>query len=546
MLDRLGLRTKIALLVLSALFALLMLTGLSVNETRQDLLDSRKENIKVALDSVHSALAGYQALEAKGELTRAEAQAQAQRAISLIRYGGKDGKAEYVYSFTTEGVGIYHIITDRIGKNMLDKIRDPKGNYTWRDILETVKRSPNGGNLYTMTARPGQTEPVPKLQYVKLFEPWNWVIGTGIYVDDIDAELWNRVSKDIAIDIFIVLGIAILGFFVQRSITRQVGGEPKDAVKFMTTVAHGDLTVSIPNAPAGSMVASFKEMVEALRSIVKEIDGYSSRLSSDSEQISRSADEVATASQKQADATSAMAAAVEQMTVSINHIADNATETQTYSHQSLALSEEGCERVICASQEMQQIAGTITQACAQISRLEERTGEISTIAAVIKDIAGQTNLLALNAAIEAARAGDVGRGFAVVADEVRKLAERTSAATTEIDQMITGIQSDTAEVVKAMNSSLPEIEAGVAASEGAAQTLHQIKGGAQTTLTHIQEVANATREQSRASDDIAHQVEAVATMVEQTAVAIRTTADIAHEMNVLSQEMSASIHRFNI
>ena len=94
-----------------------------------------------------------------------------------LRYGGKDRKSEYVYSFTTEGVGVYHVAKDRIGKNMLESIRDPKGNYTWKDILATVNRSPSGGTMYTMTARPGEKEAIPKLQYVKLFEPWGWGVS---------------------------------------------------------------------------------------------------------------------------------------------------------------------------------------------------------------------------------------------------------------------------------------------------------------------------------------------------------------------------------
>ena len=542
--NKLSLKAKIGLLVVSALIALLTISGLSISDTQNDLREARTETLRSVVDSVHSSLLNLHALEKSGELSRTEAQSRAQQLMAGLRYGGKDRKSEYVYSFTTEGVGVYHVAKDRIGKNMLESIRDPKGNYTWKDILATVNRSPSGGTMYTMTARPGEKEAIPKLQYVKLFEPWGWVIGTGAYVEDIDNLVKQKIIGDLVFNLTAIFLIALLGFFVQRNITNQIGCEPKFAIECMGSVAKGDLSIKIPPSPHGSMLSSFSEMVASLRTIIQSIETDAARLQQDAEQISATTADVSVSAQRQSDAASAMAAAVEEMTVSINLIADNATETQGYSKQSVALSEEGCAKSLAASEEMKQIAVSIANASSQMTKLEDRTKQISTIAAVIKDIAGQTNLLALNAAIEAARAGDLGRGFAVVADEVRKLAERTSLATGEIEQMVGDIQIDAASAAEAMNSSLPEIDSGVKASEGAADTLLQIKTGADTTMAHIHDVANATKEQSKASNDIAMQVEEVATMVEQTTAAIKTTAEIAKDIDQLSRHMSSSIQRF--
>lgn len=193
---------------------------------------------------------------------------------------------------------------------------------------------------------------------------------------------------------------------------------------------------------------------------------------------------------------------------------------------------------------IQKIADTVTDASGRIHALEERAKQVSTIANVIKDIAGQTNLLALNAAIEAARAGEQGRGFAVVADEVRKLAERTSSATLEIEQMISGIQHDTVGAVEAMNAALPEVQEGVALATSASESLQAIEDGARRTLERVAEVADATKEQSTASTSIAQRVEQIANMVEETTATIRGTAESAHELEGIAGNLKQLISQF--
>jgi methyl-accepting chemotaxis protein len=210
----------------------------------------------------------------------------------------------------------------------------------------------------------------------------------------------------------------------------------------------------------------------------------------------------------------------------------------------VTLSEDGFGRIEVASHEINAISSTVSDASGRIRKLEERANEISSIAGVIKEIAGQTNLLALNAAIEAARAGEQGRGFAVVADEVRKLAERTASATIQIEEMITGIQSDTVLVVGVMNAALPQVEAGVQAAQGAAESLRKIKEGAHSTLASIREVADATKEQSVASTNIAQRVEQIAQMVEETSAAMQSTAETAADMEKISSELNRLISRF--
>ena len=544
MLDRMKLRTKIILLVVAALLGMVVIASLSAFATKRNLTEGRKVLIKSIIESAHNTAAFFHAQEVAGVLTSEQAQKAVIDTLLAARYGGADGKTEYVYALTMEGVFVAHVKTELIGQNMLEKLVDGQGRFTLKDIIAAARSGPGGAFVDTAFPRPGEKLAVEKLQFAKHFAPWNWFIGTGVYMDDIDTEFNHRLAKDLTVTGVLLVAIALLGFTIARGVLRQVGGEPAEAIELMTRAASGDLTVEVRSAAKGSMLASMGEMVGAIRTMVSEISHSSTRLAQGAESISSASRAVAIASERQSDATQTMAAAIEEMTVSINHISDSAKDTQENSLTSVSLSEDGCGRVESATLEIREIATRVSDASGRIRKLEERANQISSIAGVIKDIAGQTNLLALNAAIEAARAGEQGRGFAVVADEVRKLAERTSAATIEIEQMIAGIQSDTVQVVGVMDAALPQVAAGVEAAEGAAESLRKIKDGAQTTLERIREVADSTKEQSIASNSIAQKVEEIASMVEETSAAMHSTAETADELEKISSELTRLISRF--
>lgn len=392
--------------------------------------------------------------------------------------------------------------------------------------------------------RAGQTESKPKRGYVIGVPEWQWIVGTGVYVDDVDEAVKKAALSAGLISLAILAAVAGIAFLVSRSIVNQLGGEPATAIDLMSRAAAGDLTIEVHSTSKGSILDSAGQMVRSIRQMVTEITQSSTTMSKGAEQISTASKEVAIASQRQSDATSSMAAAIEEMTVSINQISDSAKETQDSSHASVALVEGGVTRIQSVSSEIGSIATTINDASARIRKLEESAKQISSIAGVIKDIAGQTNLLALNAAIEAARAGETGRGFAVVADEVRKLAERTSSATIEIEKMISGIQTDTVETADVIDAALPQADAGVRAAKEAVESLRQIKEGAQTTMARIRDVANSTKEQSLASDSIAQKVEEIASMVEETTAAMQSNAETATNMEKIAGELTRLVSRF--
>jgi len=539
-LAKLRVATRMQLLVGLTLVGLIVLCLVSLFQLKDSMLEDRKQKTRDLVDVAVGIVKHHHQLATSGKISEEDAKNAARDSLRDLRYGEDD----YYFGFDTEGVYFLHGGNPKLeGQQKLD-MQDTHGKYIIRELIAAAKAG--GGFVDYWFPRAGQQKPEPKLGYTTLFTPWNWVVGTGIYIDDVDKEFRQVAWLLGGISAALLATLVFFGFLVSRSILNQLGGEPKAASEIMQRIANGDLTASIDQAPPGSLLHTLGGMTLALRKMVSEINGDANRLVDNAEHIATASEEVARAAEQQSDATSAMAAAIEELTVSSNHISDSARDTSQDSVAAVELSGQGSARVDQASQAIQQISNTVTDASTRIHALEERAKQISSIANVIKDIAGQTNLLALNAAIEAARAGEQGRGFAVVADEVRKLAERTSLATTEIEQMIVGIQGDTVGAVDAMNAALPEVQQGVALASSASESLRAIEDGARRTLERIGEVADATKEQSTASTSIAQRVEQIANMVEETTQTIRGTASTAHQLQEIAVNLKQLISRFKV
>ena len=539
------LKTKILLLILSALIGLLIFLFVSAIEIKDALMDGRKEALRSVLQVLHSSLSDYQTRVASGEITLDEAKELGRQLIEKSRFGGESGKTEYVYAFTTAGVGVYHPNKDRLtGKNMFEQVRDPKGNYTWKDVFAAAKSSAEGGFLTTVTVRPATKEFYDKIGFARTFEPWSWVLGTGATLDDINKDYHSKLIINIVFSLIIMIFISILGHLTVRSILRQVGGEPQLAIRSMSIVASGDMTVSLPHAPAGSMIDSLREMLSSFKKIIFDISETSSALTQGADKINIASQEVADGAEKQSDATSMIASSVCQMTETINNISASCKIAQEYMLSLVNLSEEGVAGVKTAGIEINHISSNVHNVSNKIRDLEARAKQISSIANVIKEIAAQTNLLALNAAIEAARAGEQGRGFAVVADEVRKLAERTSSATIEIEQMIVNVQSDTASAVDMMAASLPQVDAGVKASNEAAMTLNQVKVSVQASFEQLTAIVDATYNLSTTSDDISLRIDAIAGMAEQTSSTMHSTFEIIKGFEEIVLTLNKNVSNF--
>ncbi|WP_412778620.1 methyl-accepting chemotaxis protein [Pseudomonas congelans] len=287
------------------------------------------------------------------------------------------------------------------------------------------------------------------------------------------------------------------------------------------------------------MQRDLRSMIEVVRSNANDVSGMSRQLSS-------GCHEVADSSRQQSSAAGTMSAATSEMTASIEEITRHAGQALEMAGQAESLAKNGGRVIHQVVSDMDSIARSAQQSAQVIRTLDKDSEGIFNIIQVIKGIADQTNLLALNAAIEAARAGEQGRGFAVVADEVRSLAGRTSASTQEITAMVARIQQSTREAVTSMEAGVAQVDKGMAVTAEVERAISDILDATLSTTQLVNDITRTIGEQSLASNEIAHQVEMIASMSEGNSRVIVQTASTTDELSVMAGQLSQSVDRFQL
>jgi len=500
--------------LIAAWLAMLVLMFWSAWVTRSVMVDERKAKVESQVEIALSVLGDVAAQVERGGMTLQHGQLYASELIKSMRYD--DGRG-YFFMFDDSEV-VAHPTIPR--GTMVEDFKDADGRLLFVEMAAAAKAGQGRSYFDYRWKHANGTELEDKRSFVRAFESWNWYIGTGTYIADINQMFMRKLIQSALGLLLVGVPLSLLMGWVIRDLLGRLGGDPRYAVAVARQIAEGDLSKAplLRSGDSASLLADMNRMRESLSHTIGDISRSAHEVQIESEEISLGNAELAARTEQQAAALAETASTMEQLTATVRQNAESADQARR-------LASNCSDNARKGGTAMEQVVEAMTA-------IQSSASQMSSIVDTIDAIAFQTNILALNASVEAARAGEQGRGFAVVAGEVRKLASRSAEAAHEIKGLI--------------DSSGGQVRTG---NERVRQTGELIRGmvndmGRLNTL--IGEISSASAEQSHGIEQVSVAVAQMDQMTQRNAGMVQDSAQAAQRLSQQSVRLNQHVVRFVI
>lgn len=527
-----------------------------------DILSGYKTEVKSEVETALSIVQHYYDLSQSGKITEDQAKNDAEEALRDFRYG--DDNSGYVWIDDTDYTLVMHpILPDQEGANRKG-LKDKNGVMIIQEIMKVAKDG--GYNEFWFTKSDGKTV-APKVAYSKEFEPWSWVITTGVYSDDIKGDIAKsnnnaRINKIftgsvifmVCESIAIVLLMIIISSIVIKRIVREIN-IIKDQ---LCAAADGDLSTDLKQTKRadelGQMlthtnlaISKFKDVIgksldtsEDVEKTGTDVKSIASSVTEALTQISTAIDGVAGEATNQASAINTVTSAIGEMQENTNNISTSIQHIGKASETLLQNSEEMKTHISIMQQSNDSMTGQITDIATQISETNEIIEQMSGIVDSIEAIASQTNLLALNASIEAARAGEAGKGFAVVADSIKGLSEDTSSELTNIRTIIKNLIDKFGQCTANIGSVVESNSSNISDTKAVMEAFAVLNKSIAETSDDVDQINVLIRESVDKISSISHQIVDIQHGAENSAAASEEVTASIEELTSLMNTLDSN------
>ncbi len=542
LLMRTSISMRLFMIVVAALIALTTVIALHASQLHQEVITEKRLKTRHLVEAAYSTLEYYHKQSSSGAMDEAAAKKAALDQVAGMSYE-KEG---YFWINDYGPKMVMHPVKPELNGKDLSGSRDPNGKRLFIAMVDVVKKD-GAGFVDYLWPKPKHDEPVPKISYVKGFEPWGWIIGSGIYIDDVEAAYRSNLWRSLAFGGLIAALLVLFSVMLSRSITRPL----HLTISALHDAATGecDLTSKLEvlgKEEISTLAKEFNTFIERLRVMLLQVASSTQELVNATDRVATISGEASHAVTRQQSATDQVATATTEMNSAAHNVAESASHAAHSAQEANGRAQESRTILEKNRNAVSGLRQAVENAGEVINQVELQSENIGGILTTIRAIADQTNLLALNAAIEAARAGEQGRGFAVVADEVRTLAQRTRTATGEIEQMITELQEGSRQAAAAMEQGQKLTEESVASTEETSQSIGEIIAAIASINDMNTQIASAAEEQAAVVEDINRNIVNISSIAGETAERSQETDTTLQDMEKQVSALQELLEQFKL